>query len=99
MSGPIASGVTANVVFDNLNLGLIVLDKDFNILLWNGWMERHSGIEAARALNANFVTLFQQQLTPGFLRALSNTVSYGLPAMLSSALHRSLLPLYNTAAQ
>ena len=47
MSGPIASGVTANVVFDNLNLGLIVLDKDFNILLWNGWMERHSGIEAA----------------------------------------------------
>ena len=40
MSGPIASGVTANVVFDNLNLGLIVLDKDFNILLWNGWMER-----------------------------------------------------------
>lgn len=95
MSGPIASGVTANVVFDNLNLGLIVLDKDFNILLWNGWMERHSGIEAARALNANFVTLFQQQLTPGFLRALSNTVSYGLPAMLSSALHRSPLPLYN----
>lgn len=95
MSSFVPGGITADAVFDNLNLGLVVLDKDFNILLWNGWMERHGGIDAARALNANFVTLFHQQLTPGFLRALSNTISYGLPAVLSSALHRSPLPLYH----
>lgn len=98
MSRFVLGGITADAVFDNLNLGLIVLDKDFNILLWNGWMERHSGIDAGRALNGNFVTLFHQQLTPGFLRALSNTVSYGLPAVLSSALHRSPLPLYHAPA-
>jgi diguanylate cyclase (GGDEF)-like protein len=98
MSSSVPRGFTADAVFDNLNLGLIVLDRDFNILLWNGWMERYSRIEASRALNANFVTLFRQQLTPGFLRALSNTISYGLPAMLSSALHRSPLPLYHAHA-
>ncbi|MGB3394653.1 MAG: GGDEF domain-containing protein [Stenotrophomonas sp.] len=98
MSRFVSDGISADAVLGNLNLGLVVLDKDFNILLWNGWMERHGGIDAGRALNANFVTLFQQQLTPGFLRALSNTLSYGLPAMLSSALHRSPLPLYHTHA-
>jgi len=98
MSSFVPGRITADAVLDNLNLGLVVLDKDFNILLWNGWMERHGGIDAGRALNANFVTLFQQQLAPGFLRALSNTISYGLPAMLSSALHRSPLPLYHANA-
>ena len=98
MSSFVPGLITADAVLDNLNLGLVVLDKDFNILLWNGWMERHGGIDAGRALNANFVTLFQQQLTPGFLRALSNTISYGLPATLSSALHRSPLPLYHSTA-
>ncbi len=95
MSAFVAGGISADVVFDSLDLGLVVLDKDFNILLWNDWMQRHSGIDARYALGTNFVALFQQQLTPGFLRALSNTVSYGLPAVLSSALHRSPLPLHH----
>jgi len=98
MSAFVPGAISADTVLDNLSLGLVALDKDFNILLWNGWMERHSGIDAGRALNASFVALFQQQLTPGFLRALSNTVSYGLPALLSSALHRSPLPLYHAPA-
>jgi len=98
MSRAMPARISAQEVFDNLNLGLIALDHDFNILLWNGWMERHSAVSAERALAANFVALFNQQLTPGFLRALSNTVSYGLPAVLSSALHRSPLPLFPCAS-
>lgn len=85
----------ADDVYNHLNCGLVMLDKDFNILLWNDWMVRHSHVPAESALNANFIALFNQQLAPGFLRALSNTISYGLPAMLSSALHRSPLPLYH----
>lgn len=81
-------------VYDNLNVGLILLDQDFNILLWNQWMARHSMIGADVALQANFIALFNPHLAPGFLRALGNTLSYGLPAVLSSALHRSPLPLY-----
>lgn len=98
MNAVMPGGVSAEEVLNNLNLGLIALDRDFNILLWNEWMERHSAVPAQRALQANFVSLFSQQLTPGFLRALSNTVSYGLPAVLSSALHRSPLPLYPSLA-
>lgn len=99
MSTLVPGRFTAEEVFNNLNLGLIMLDKDFNILLWNAWMERHSRVPSDQALHQNFIALFNRQLTPGFLRALSNTVSYGLPAMLSSALHRSPLPLYHQFVQ
>jgi diguanylate cyclase (GGDEF)-like protein len=95
MSSFVPGRFTAEDVYNNLNLGLIMLDKDFNILLWNEWMVRHSHVPVESALNSNFIALFNQQLAPGFLRALSNTVSYGLPAVLSSALHRSPLPLYH----
>lgn len=93
-----SAGIPVDAVLNGLNSGLIVLDADFNILLWNEWMERHSGVVAERALDANFVTLFHQQLTPGFLRILSNAINYGLPAVLSSALHRSPLPLFHLHA-
>jgi len=95
MNGFVSGAFAVEDVFDNLNCGLIVLDQDFNILLWNKWMARHSHVPAGEALHANFLQLFTGRLTPGFLRALSNTLSYGLPAMLSSALHRSPLPLYH----
>ncbi len=98
MSTSVASAVAADVVFDSLALGLVALDKDFNILLWNDWMARHSGIAAGQAVGANFVAMFQSQLTPGFLRALSSATRYGLPAVLSSALHRSPLPLFHDHA-
>ncbi|WDZ97881.1 GGDEF domain-containing protein [Herbaspirillum sp. WKF16] len=95
MSSFVPGRFAADDVYNHLNFGLVMLDKDFNILLWNDWMVRHSHVPAEGALNANFIALFNQQLAPGFLRALSNTVSYGLPAVLSSALHRSPLPLYH----
>lgn len=88
MSSFVAGLITADAVLDNLNLGLVVLDKDFNILLWNGWMERHGGIDAGCALNANFVTLFQQQLT----RLLAGSVQYHQLRLAGNAVQR-LAPL------
>ncbi|MCL1123026.1 GGDEF domain-containing protein [Shewanella surugensis] len=40
-----------------IEVGLVVLDKDFNIQLWNGFMENHSGITFDTLHNKN---LFEQ---------------------------------------
>ncbi|WP_299491888.1 diguanylate cyclase [uncultured Shewanella sp.] len=40
-----------------IEVGLVVLDKDFNIQLWNGFMENHSGISFDNLHNKN---LFEQ---------------------------------------
>ena len=80
-----------------VNLGLIILDADGNILLWNQWIAKRSNIDLADALDAQLADVFAEPLTPAFLAAIKNTLSYGLPVVLSNALHRCPLPLYDSA--
>ncbi|MFA5633478.1 MAG: PAS domain-containing protein, partial [Porticoccaceae bacterium] len=40
-----------------LDVGLMVLDRDYRIMLWNGFMENHSGQSAADVIGNN---LFEQ---------------------------------------
>jgi len=80
-----------------LNLGLIIVDADGKILLWNNWIARHSDINEADALNRQFEQVFSEPVPPSFLTALKNTLAYRLPVVLSTALHRTPLPLYNAS--
>lgn len=80
-----------------VNLGLIIVDANGNILLWNDWIIKRSAIEEADALQAQFADVFSEQLSPAFLAAIKNGLTYGLPSVLSNALHRSPLPLYDNA--
>jgi len=94
MSSAAPLGFSPDEVVNSIGLGLVVVDSELNILLWNDWMRRHSRIESEQVLGKNIIALFGEQLTPGFLRTLHNAIGYGLPAMMSSALHRSPLPLF-----
>ncbi|MGZ5011126.1 MAG: GGDEF domain-containing protein [Methylobacter sp.] len=84
-------------VSNALNLGLIVVDADGKVLLWNNWIARHSDINEADALNRQFEQVFTEPVPPSFLTALRNTLAYRLPVVLSTALHRTPLPLYNAS--
>lgn len=77
-----------------INIGLIVVDSQENILLWNDWIVRQSAISKNQAINGKLSEVFQEPISNAFLAALRNTLSYGLPAVLSNALHRSPLPLF-----
>jgi hypothetical protein len=33
-------------VFDMVDIGLVILDKDLRIRHWNRWMQLHSGIDS-----------------------------------------------------
>lgn len=80
-----------------INLGLIIVDADGKVLLWNSWIARHSDIKEADALNQPLEQVFSEPVSPAFLAALKNTLAYKLPVVLSTALHRTPLPLYNTS--
>ncbi|WP_025916814.1 GGDEF domain-containing protein [Herminiimonas sp. CN] len=84
-------------IFDAVNLGLMIVDADGYILLWNEWIAKRSNIERADALNAQIIGVFSEPLAPAFRAAIKNTLTYGLPAVLSNALHRCPLPLYDSA--
>ena len=81
-------------ILDTINLGLIVVDAQEQILMWNAWLEKHTGIAAEQAINQKIAEVFSTAPSAAFLSALRNTLSYGLPAVLSNALHRSPLALY-----
>ncbi|MEO8407441.1 MAG: GGDEF domain-containing protein [Oxalobacteraceae bacterium] len=83
------------LLFNAVNLGLVIVDAGGNILLWNDWIIKRSAIDQAAALNAQFAGVFAEQLSPAFLTAIKNALTYGLPSVLSNALHRSPLPLYD----
>lgn len=78
-----------------LNIGLVVVNSDGKVLLWNDWIAKHSHIKEADALNQPLDQVFPEPVSPAFLSALKNTLAYRLPVVLSTALHRTPLPLYN----
>jgi len=83
-----------NQILNSINMGLIVLDADTKILMWNAWMEKHSGISSQYALQHTITTVFPRPPSIAFTNVLKNSITYGLPAILSNALHRSPLPLF-----
>ena len=44
----------------NVDIGLTVLDRDYNIQLWNGFMENHSGLRPGDVKEKNFFETFSE---------------------------------------
>ena len=38
-------------IFDIINIGLVILDKDMKVVKWNRWMEGNSGISAEKIID------------------------------------------------
>ncbi len=75
-------------------MGLILIDADGRVALWNQWIAKRSGISTETALNQSLDALFSSGLSASFKTALGNSLSYKLPIVLSNALHHAPLPLY-----
>lgn len=86
--------INLDSIISSINMGLIVVDRDENILLWNPWVVKHSGVPEKQALTEKIETVFQDSPSRAFLSALRSALTYGLPVVLSNALHRSPLALH-----
>lgn len=80
---------------DVMQLGVIILDGDGNIKLWNQWMSRHSGVPCKQALSQKIVCLFPELVGSRLDDAVTYACQKRLPSVLSPALHQSPLPLYH----
>jgi diguanylate cyclase (GGDEF)-like protein/PAS domain S-box-containing protein len=84
----------AAAVLEECNLGIIVLDENANVIIWNHWMSQHSRIPAELALRQKLETLFPELEDSRLLKTLEAAVSRGLAAVLSQSLHKAPFPLY-----
>ena len=60
-------------MLESVEIGLVVLDLDYNIQLWNGFMENHSGMTSAAVQSKNLFSLFPE-LSQAWLKRKIDTV-------------------------
>lgn len=81
-----------------LEVGVMLLDSAQRIVLWNRWLERLSGVGAAQAIGKSLLELFPEISGTRLDSAIGQTLAHRLAALLSPALNRPLLPLYQKAS-
>ncbi len=84
----------AHRILDELDVGIIVLDRDGNVAVWNRWIAQHSRIDAATVLGRPFALAFGDGLSPRLARACNDALTQGHSMFLSAAFNKKPLPLY-----
>jgi diguanylate cyclase (GGDEF)-like protein len=79
------------------SLGAIVLDSAHRIVLWNRWMERHSGHPASAALGIDFFALFPDLRQSRVGSAIAQALRDNFQSLLSQTLNKAPFALYANA--
>ena len=79
-------------VFNMINVGLVVLDKDLSVRHWNRWMELHSDIKSEDIVGSPIFSFFPNLNNPKFLRGCKSVLKFGNFSFFSQKLHRYLFP-------
>ncbi len=82
-------------IFETINLGLVILDRDLKVTGWNRWMELHSGISAADIVGCQVCQTFPELTRSSFLRVVKGVLAFGNYASYSQKLHKFLFPMKN----
>jgi diguanylate cyclase (GGDEF)-like protein len=85
-------------VVDTLDLGLMIVGPDLQIVLWNRWLTERTQIAPAAAIGQQLDAVFSEPIAPAFIAGVKRALNYGLPVLLSNALHRAPLPIYRNQA-
>ena len=79
-------------VFESVNIGLVVIDKDHTVRHWNRWMFLHSGIAQEQIIGASIFDFFPDLNSPKFLRNCKTVLTFGNFSFFSQKLHHFLFP-------
>jgi len=79
-------------IIEMVNIGIVVIDKDLKVLLWNRWMETHSNISAENIVGRSLLDFFPEINTPKFSRNLKSVLAFGNFSFFSQKLHNYLFP-------
>ena len=77
--------------------GFFATDRRFRVIVWNRWMEIHSGYSAAQVLSRSVFDVFEDMVSRGVNEYYDSALA-GHVTVISHGLHRYLLPLPPTNA-
>jgi diguanylate cyclase (GGDEF)-like protein len=67
-------------ITQSIDVGVVVLDRDYRVQVWNSFMENRSGVQPRDALNRTFFELFPEVNKVWFRRKVESVVTLGTPA-------------------
>lgn len=97
-NGPSANELPVDYeqILDVLSQGVIVLDRELNVLMWNRWMEEHSSVSRKEVIGKKLTEIFPELGKKGFLWKVEGVFKLGNFAFFSQQLHGHLFPLAST---
>ncbi len=84
-------------LFDALEIGLVILDRERRVLQWNAWMVSAAGVPAEAARGKRLEEIFDAALNARLAVAVEDAVSSGTSSFLTHSLHGAILPLHTKA--
>jgi diguanylate cyclase (GGDEF)-like protein len=85
-----------NQIIEMVNIGIVIIDKDLTVHLWNRWMATHSNIPAEKIIGKPLFDFFPNINTPRFNRNLKAVLAFGNFSFFSQKLHKYLFPFKTT---
>lgn len=79
---------------DAISGGLIILDGQGQVVLWNQWLEQRSGFSQDQMLGTELESVFPELVNGRLLMAVKSALSLGQASLLSQSLNRAPLPLF-----
>ncbi len=79
---------------NEFDLGIIIIDAQFKVVLWNGWMVTHSGRAKQDVAGSKLLDICPELENSRVFEAITNTLETGQPAIISNVLNRTPFALY-----
>ena len=75
-------------------VGMIVLDSDERVVLWNQWMEQHSFCPSESVLGKTFAELYPDMVNGRAHNAIKAALNDNFASLISQTLNKALFPLF-----
>ncbi len=79
-------------IFEMINIGAVILDRELKVCYWNPWMEIHSGITAEKIIGSQLLDFFPNLNQKKFLRNCKSVLNFGNLSFFSQRLHQYFFP-------
>ncbi len=79
-------------IFNMVNIGIVILDRDLRVSQWNKWMEAHSGIGCDDIIGTSIFDNFPGLNSRIFQRNVKSVLAFGNFYYFTQKLHRYLFP-------
>lgn len=77
-----------------INVGLLAVDQDGRVVLWNRWLEQHSDLAEQTITGLPFSTVFPSVANSRVHHSIKAALEQGMSSLISQSLNRHPFPLF-----